>query len=179
MKKLCFAAALAVGMSASAALIQWGSSTAFMFDADGSTAVAVGQVVELVYVGDDGIGGAIADVVVDTSTVGSGVGKGTTPGVISVSSNYANPGDYTAGDEFVIRFYSGTAMGYAGADLAGGDTVADARIFTLSAADDGGTDIFTGTAGEMFGTAVPEPGTIMLGLAGLGALVARRRKNRK
>lgn len=185
MKKLLTFAVVAAASMAFSASIQWGANPvgSAVFLDNAGTAIAPGAgLVQLIYDGGDGLdgfdGGAADglvgggnDVVVDTFLVGNGVAMmGDGKGALLTAYTYGSP--YAQNDDFYIRFYDGATVG-------GSAFYAEVSGFAITAADDLGTDQFYLAAPVQTTTPVPEPGTVMLGLAGLGALVARRRKNRK
>ena len=187
MKNIMVALVALVCVSANAAQINWGDTSVPYFLDGTDTAIAGGAgLVQLVFVGVDGIadwgdlGGGSDDVIVDFGPMGQGGGKASAGKFVSAYA-YAFDAPYGNGDSFYIRFFD-TADGLTGdfgvVGLSAGGTVGSATLFSIAATDDTGIDSFlpTVTSADM---AVPEPGTIALALAGLGALVARRRKNRK
>lgn len=188
-KCLAIMTVLAMAAAANAATINWGyysgdatGASAWMFEADGTTPVATGYLMELVYIGGDGVVGTGDDAVWATSTVGFGTTKAGVAGEgYRAGTAYLFDTDFTTGDAFAIRFYntadaSGLA-GYVGWD---GIDATTANTWAITAIAATGTDTFnTGIAGTTSTVAVPEPGTIALAIAGLGAVIARRRKNRK
>lgn len=175
---------LALTMCAGAGLagtITWGDLGAggTFQDAGGTPLQAVGTggdyLIELVYIGDAGAIYEPTDTVVDSGQIGEGTFFNMTDGGFVTSYTFdSGSSPYTSGvSQFVIVFYD---AGSAGA----------ATFYGVSAAFTLGQDLGDPTASENFtqssplqaATPIPEPGTVMLALCGIGALVARRRSRK-
>lgn len=184
--------ALAVAVSAQASSIDWGTgvNNGFIVEDSTSTAYTSGTAY-LVYLGANGT--------VDISWTGAAWDMGDDVVVAYTDSDFPSAGVYGDGFAYWAATYAGDVkqQSYVNNTYAAGSNF----VLAFSSEEPGGlafattgefgisSEIFTDTAGSaspdpqvftMGSTVqtqvVPEPGTIMLALAGIGAFFARRRR---
>ena len=185
MKKIigAFALMFAMTMTASAVSIAW-SSTAVAFGGGDPLKKDTGVTAYLVYLSDGAFGSyTITDTfkASDVGTVVSTDTDGTNKGALSTGTFQFDYGAYTNGDKFgLVLSYVSEGKTYW--NLSGNVQALDgitSEIATPTAWNDYSVSTSVSTTSSASSgsgwTAVPEPSTAMLALAGLALLIKRRR----